>query len=50
MKRKKKRAPAKRNPIARAVKKIRPQAVPDKRRRKLARIKKQEAREEMESD
>jgi hypothetical protein len=36
MKRRKK-TPAKRNPIAKAAKKIRPQVVPDTRRKKLAR-------------
>lgn len=47
MKRRKKRAPAKRNPIAKAVKKIRPQAVPDRRRKKLDALKKWEAAEEI---
>ncbi len=43
----KKRPPAKRNPVAKAVQKIRPQTVPDRRRKKLARAEKREAEEEI---
>lgn len=48
MKRKKRKI-AKRNPIARVVKKIRPQVVPDTRRKKLAHVKEQEIKEEIET-
>lgn len=46
--RRKKRIPKKRNPIAKMVKKIRPQAVPDRRRKKLADARKREAIKEMD--
>ncbi len=42
MKRKKKKLPATRNPIAKAAKKIVPKVVPDTRRKKLARALKRE--------
>lgn len=49
MKRRKRKI-AKRNPIAKAVKKIRPQTVPDRRRKKLARAEIKEILQDMEKD
>jgi hypothetical protein len=40
-----KRKLTKRNPVAKAMRKLRPQVVPDRRRKKLARAEKREAEE-----
>jgi len=47
MKRRKNKS-SKRNPIAKAVGKIRPKVVPDRRRKKTARAEKREVREDLE--